>query len=1099
MGPSLMRRRQRHARAAAGGRLRRWFGARLGAGTTRDRLAALVLALAGVLGAAFGAAALVGGVGSAAAAGAGWGWFKSDLHVHSVVSADGDPDLGIISQGAKNRGYNVLFVTDHGRGSEFPISAQTANHLVLDELFNRWTPRNIPSDPASLPALVPTPPAPLAQPALSPNVVRVASVAGGLAYVTSRRGPNLRSGNAVLKFSISPKTVSSSGGMYVSASIGGDPTVGPPAGYTTAAGVVSPGKSYVFVWYYKNPPPASLYGATPVFTFALGAAGSGSTCTSPTFSSSAWNTCTITLNTALASIPAADRPLDINGFLDLQVGASGSAEGYFDKYTLDATAPVPAAVEFAYRNSLVSLYDTPTFKMYPSVEIGVGNHTQRFNYATTDASQTLQSGTDAIAATQATGYPAQLNHPGVAGGVSPDQVVVDNDAFGADLMEVMDLNNMIRDWDEILTKGVQLIGSWGTDNHVGTWSGASEANYIQAPSIGLDDVMRSVYEGRLYMGLQDFTGRLVLNTDAFSLDAFPARYPIFISPLQAAAPVHLAVTGGLAPGSKIVWVTNGGAEFAVDSPQGSSFETANRSVSLAGAMTYVRAEVRGPTPAESKIAMTEPIMWVDVPDLPAGMSVRVDGVSTPGGTGYTRTTTKGITGVTWTGPARALTLALENPAGSLLEIVGTTGGGTPARLTVGGASVPRAGTVADYDASARAWLADASGALRIKITQGAGPTAAVATFTGGADTVPPNPPTGLASAPGAGGFTLGWNPASDNTGVTGYTVYRDGVALGEVTTNRYTDATAAPTGSYRYTVDAFDAARNQSLQSPAAVVGPLPPQQTTTTPTGPPPTTTVPGTPTPAAAILGAFRSIAGQAHSETFDVRAALRLGKVPSALARRAPRPSTVRHRGKAAVAQGRRALTSARLPGLSGQVTVLTYDGPTYVSKNGRTFRRAAGSLLGLLPWLPPAGLGQAPTAVPGSLGGLRSLGTARVDGVLSRRYQARLTPAGLRRYLAAALTRTGKAAAQARSAAATAKARVNRVDISVAVVGGQLVSMNVTVNAAIDAGRLVRGLRGRIPGTVAASTSVRASAYGTGVFVAKPRSSGVVATLRALARS
>src|SRR5438309_6393579 len=274
--------------------------------------------------------------------------------------------------------------------------------------------------------MVDTPAAPQAQPPLSPKVLHVASSGAGAASAWSRRGPNLRSGNAVLKFSVSPKSVTGTGGLYVSASIGGDPTISPSAGYTTAAGVVSPGKSYVFIWYYRNPPAAALYGGASVRTFQLGAPGSGSTCTVPfgaLFSTSAWTTCTITLNSALSPpFPPADLPSDVNAFLDLQIGASGtSADGYFDKYTLDATSPVPAQTEFAYRNSVISTYDTPTFKIYPSVEIGVGNHTQRFNYATPDASQTAQQGTDAIAATQATGFPAQLNHPGVAGGVSDQE------------------------------------------------------------------------------------------------------------------------------------------------------------------------------------------------------------------------------------------------------------------------------------------------------------------------------------------------------------------------------------------------------------------------------------------------------------------------------------------------------------------------------------------------------------------------------------------------------------------------------------------------------------------------------------------------------
>ena len=47
----------------------------------------------------------------------GWQWYKTDLHAHSVISADAYTDLGIISQSAKAQGYNALFLTDHNLAS----------------------------------------------------------------------------------------------------------------------------------------------------------------------------------------------------------------------------------------------------------------------------------------------------------------------------------------------------------------------------------------------------------------------------------------------------------------------------------------------------------------------------------------------------------------------------------------------------------------------------------------------------------------------------------------------------------------------------------------------------------------------------------------------------------------------------------------------------------------------------------------------------------------------------------------------------------------------------------------------------------------------
>ena len=84
------------------------------------------------------------------------------------------------------------------------------------------------------------------------------------------------------------------------------------------------------------------------------------------------------------------------------------------------------------------------------------------------------------------------------------------------------------------------------------------------------------------------------------------------------------------------------------------------------------------------------------------------------------------------------------------------------------------------------------------------------------DTQPPTTPAGLAASSAAGGdVALGWHPSTDNVGVAGYTVYRNGGVLGitGAGSTAYTDTTAAPSTTYSYTVDAFDSAGNHSAQS----------------------------------------------------------------------------------------------------------------------------------------------------------------------------------------------------------------------------------------------------------------------------------------------
>ncbi|MFG2110980.1 hypothetical protein ACGFK5_29725, partial [Micromonospora chersina] len=60
-----------------------------------------------------------------------------------------------------------------------------------------------------------------------------------------------------------------------------------------------------------------------------------------------------------------------------------------------------------------------------------------------------------------------------------------------------------------------------------------------------------------------------------------------------------------------------------------------------------------------------------------------------------------------------------------------------------------------------------------------------------------------------------WDEATDNIGVTGHGVYRDGQKIAQVTGRTYTDA-GLVAGTYGYTVDAVDSAGNRSPRSGAA-------------------------------------------------------------------------------------------------------------------------------------------------------------------------------------------------------------------------------------------------------------------------------------------
>ncbi|MBV1855956.1 DUF4832 domain-containing protein, partial [Catellatospora tritici] len=84
------------------------------------------------------------------------------------------------------------------------------------------------------------------------------------------------------------------------------------------------------------------------------------------------------------------------------------------------------------------------------------------------------------------------------------------------------------------------------------------------------------------------------------------------------------------------------------------------------------------------------------------------------------------------------------------------------------------------------------------------------------DCAAPSVPTGLAvTARTDTSVSLSWSASTDNVGVTGYQVLRDGVVAGSPTGTTFTDTGRSPGNTYQYTVRALDAAGNVSGQSAA--------------------------------------------------------------------------------------------------------------------------------------------------------------------------------------------------------------------------------------------------------------------------------------------
>jgi chitodextrinase/uncharacterized protein (DUF427 family) len=96
------------------------------------------------------------------------------------------------------------------------------------------------------------------------------------------------------------------------------------------------------------------------------------------------------------------------------------------------------------------------------------------------------------------------------------------------------------------------------------------------------------------------------------------------------------------------------------------------------------------------------------------------------------------------------------------------------------------------------------------------------------DTAPPSVPTGLtASAVSSSQINLSWTASSDNVGVSGYRVFRNGTQIATTSATSFTNTGLSPSTTYTYAVAAFDAAGNLSAQSsPASATTPAAPDTT---------------------------------------------------------------------------------------------------------------------------------------------------------------------------------------------------------------------------------------------------------------------------------
>jgi M6 family metalloprotease-like protein len=141
------------------------------------------------------------------------------------------------------------------------------------------------------------------------------------------------------------------------------------------------------------------------------------------------------------------------------------------------------------------------------------------------------------------------------------------------------------------------------------------------------------------------------------------------------------------------------------------------------------------------------------------------------------------------------------------------------------------------------------GVVSISVRSVSGGTAIV-DVAGAPDTTPPSEPGPLAAEPAADRVTLSWPASTDDVGVAGYRVLRDGNELTTTSELTFTDTAVTPGTTYSYRVVALDAAGNTAASAPVSATVPEPPRpapetssppadstappQDSTTPTAPP-------------------------------------------------------------------------------------------------------------------------------------------------------------------------------------------------------------------------------------------------------------------------
>lgn len=196
-------------------------------------------------------------------------------------------------------------------------------------------------------------------------------------------------------------------------------------------------------------------------------------------------------------------------------------------------------------------------------------------------------------------------------------------------------------------------------------------------------------------------------------------------------------------------------------------------------------------------------------------------------------------GVTWFGPEITWTINVTASQGNLNGTI--TNAATGAAVSGASVTLTGVGSTTSNSSGAYSFSNVTAGTYTVSVgATGFNSASDSVAITAGAtatknfsltpsDTQAPSTPTlQTATATGPTSVQLTWTASTDNIGVTGYQVRRNGTVIGTSTSTSYTDNTASPLGTYTYDVRARDSVPNYSAWSNSLQVTtpPNPPEPT---------------------------------------------------------------------------------------------------------------------------------------------------------------------------------------------------------------------------------------------------------------------------------